>query len=162
MLIKVNGHYITFIIDYVNSIIDIFDYKEKFKKIAFKYKARINTKIFDLLKNSNIEEILKKDISSRFCNQPYDYNKKIVEKLISNPIINALFSQNYINLFTNVYFKSKRNINLNNYGLNMNIILPKNVRMYKDLLEKTDIKQNPEYQMKLDKFVKKHFLDKTN
>ena len=163
MLIKVNGHFITFIIDYVNTILDIFDFDEKFKKIDFQYKAKITTKNFALLKNSNIEEILKKNISSKFCNQPNDYNKKMVEKLINiNPIINKLFSQNYINLFTNVYFKSERIINLNNYGLNMNLILPKNVRMYKNLLEKEDIKQNPEYIKKLNKFVQKYFLDEKN
>lgn len=160
MLIKVNGHFISFIIDYVNAILDIFNFDAKFKKIDFQYKAKITTKIFGLLKKSNIEEILEKKISSKFCNQPNDYNKKMVEKLINiDPIINKLFSENYINLFTNVYFKSERNINLKNYGLNMNLILPKNVRMYKNLLEKEDIKQSPDYILKLNKFVKKYFLD---
>ena len=163
MLIKVNGHFISFIVEYVNAILDIFDIEEKFKKIGFKYKANMNTKIFALLKNSNIEEILKQNITSKFRNHPSDYNKKIIENIINkNPIINKLLSQKYINLFIDVYYKSKRNINLNNYGLNINIILPKNIKMYKNLLEKDDIKQCPEYIMKLNKFVKQYFLDKTN
>ena len=71
-----------------------------------------------------------------------------------------MLSQNYLNLFKTIYYKSERNINLENYGLNININLPKNkVKMYKDLLEKKNNKQSPEYITELDEFVKKRFIN---
>ena len=158
MLRKINGHYISFIIDYVNTILDILEFKEQFKIIDYKYKTTINKKYFTLLKNKNIEEILNQNISPKLSNQPKYHNKNIFEKLRHNPIISKLFSQNYLYLFNSVYYKSERNINLNNYGLDVNILLPKKVKMYRDLLEKGDNNQSPEYLKKLNKFVKKKFL----
>ena len=162
MLRKINGHYISFIIGFVNTILDILEFKEQFKNINYKYKIKINKKYFSYLKNRNIGEILNQDISPKLRNQPIDHNKIIFEKLRDNPIIKKLFSQNYLYLFNSVYYKSERNVNLNNYGLNANILLPKKVKMYRDLLEKGDNNQSPEYLRKLNKFVKNKFLYKIN
>ena len=161
MFLKVNGHYINFITDYVNTILDILDCEDKFLPINYKDKISIDIKYFSELKNSNIGEILKKDISPRYSIQSKDNNKNSFENLINkNSIINKLLSENYLNLFKNVYYKSERNINLNKYGINMNIKLAKNkVKMFKDLLEKKEIKANAEYIKKLDKFVMEKFIN---
>jgi hypothetical protein len=161
MFLKVNGHYINFITDYVNTILDILDCEYKFLPINYKDKISIDIKYFSELKNSNIGEILKKDISPRYSIQPKYNNKNSFENLINkNSIINKLLSENYLNLFKNVYYKSERNINLNKYGINMNIKLAKNkVKMFKDLLEKKENKANAEYIKKLDKFVMEKFIN---
>ena len=162
MLRKINGHYISFIIGFVNTILDILEFKEQFKLINYKYKLKINKKYFSYLKNRNIGEILNQDISPKLRNQPIDHNKIIFEKLKDNPIMKKLFSQNYLYLFKSIYYKSKRNVNLNNYGLNVNILLPTKIKMYRDLLEKGDNNESPEYLRKLNKFVKNKFLYKIN
>ena len=161
MFLKVNGHYINFITDYVNTILDILDCEYKFLPINYKDKISIDIKYFSELKNSNIGEILKKDISPRYSIQPKDNNKNSFENLINkNSIINKLLSENYLNLFKNVYYKSERNINLSKYGININIKLAKNkVKMFKDLLEKKENKANAEYIKKLDKFVMEKFIN---
>ena len=160
MFSKVHGHFISFITEYVNSILEILDYEDKFIKVNYKYKTRINKEYFTILKNSNIGEILIQDVSPKFKLQSKNYNKIIYEKVINNPIISKLLSQNYLNLFKTIYYKSERNINLENYGLNININLPKNkVKMYKDLLEKKNNKKSPEYITELNEFVKKRFIN---
>lgn len=158
MLRKVNGHYISFIKDYSNTILEVFEFGEQFENIDYQYKTKINKKNFPLLKKRNIGDILNQDISPKLRKHPRDHNKKIFEKFKNNPFINKLFSQNYIYLFNSVYYKSERNINLKDYGLNVNILLPKKVKMFKDLLEKGDNNQSPQYLKKLKTFVKNEFL----
>ena len=65
--------------------------------------------------------------------------------------MNKILSENYLNLFKKVYFKSNIIINLKEYGLNKDIILPKKVKMFKDLLkcnESSDENDNYKKNMK--------------
>lgn len=158
MFKKVQGHYIKFIIDYINYILDILECEVHLCKINYNYITHISPKIFSNLKKSSIKEIINQRISPKIKNHPTNNNGIVLEKIKNNPIINELLSQSYIHLFKNVYYKSQRFINLNDYGLNINIILPKTVRMFKDLLEKKNNKQNPTYIAKLKDYVNKKFL----
>ena len=68
-----------------------------------------------------------------------------------------------MSLFRDIYLKNKRIINLTKYGLNENIKLPeKKVKMYKELLEKIEEKEDAnkrnEYISKLIKCIDKNFL----
>lgn len=157
MLKKVQGHYISFIIKFVNFILDILEFEDKFYQIDYKYIINIKKDYFSFLKNSTIIEILNQDVSPRILKHPKNNNKIILEKIRNNPVVNKLLSQNYIYLFKNIYYKSERNINLNNYGLNLNIILPKTIEMFDDLLAKNIKKQNPEYITKFKEYVNKKF-----
>lgn len=157
MLKKVQGHYISFIIKFVNFILDILEYEDKFYKIDYKYITNIKKDYFSFLKKSTILEILNQDVSPRILKHPKDNNKMILEKIRNKPVVNKLLSQNYIYLFKSIYYKSERNINLNNYGLDINIKLPKSIEMFNDLLAKNIKKQNPEYITKFKEYVNKEF-----
>ena len=68
-----------------------------------------------------------------------------------------------MSLFRDIYLKNKRIINLTKYGLNENIKLPeKKVKMYKELLEKIEEKEEAnkknEYINKLKNCINKIFL----
>ena len=75
-----------------------------------------------------------------------------------------------MDLFINVYYKNKRNLNLSKYGKNINIYLPnKKIKMFEDLLEKAnkkdgnvnkirENKSNKDYKEELIKSVENNYL----
>ena len=73
--------------------------------------------------------------------------------------MNKILSENYLKLFKKFYYKSNRIINLKDYGLDKNIILSKDVKMYKDLLKDNEnFNEYKEYHKKLNECVIQHFL----
>ena len=45
-----------------------------------------------------------------------------------------MFNENYLIFFKNIYYKSEKSINLKKYGLENEIILPNDIKMFNDLL----------------------------
>jgi len=93
---KIQTHYISFIINFVNDIIKTEFQKENyfFEDIAHKYKKIANHKYCQSLKNLQIKEILQKEITkiSRIKNK--DHNKNICEKIIKSK--NNYYSKRYL------------------------------------------------------------------
>lgn len=157
IFIKIKAHYQKFIIDFFNTILETFGFKEKFIKINYVYIKNLNKKTFHLFKNESIFKILEQNISPKFSTKNEDTNIKIINIIKTNPIINNLLFESYINLFKNVYYKSERCINLKKYGLNVNIKLPEEkVQMYSDLIGK--FKGQKEYIERLNDYTKKKFI----
>ena len=157
IFIKVKANYQSFIPDFVNEILEALDFKEKFIKIDCDNIKKINKGNFSFIKSLSLSRILEQDISSKFRTLPKDKNRKILEKVIKNPIINKLLSESYLYIFQNIYYKNKRIINMKKYGKNINIMISKNVQMYEDLIEKN--KDEPEYIQKLNKYVNKKYFN---
>ena len=165
--LKVQSHYMSFIIDYVNYILPFLGYRIQFYKIS--YKEKIQMKISSL-KDKDIGEILQKNVSPSYKDK-CDENKKIFNEIKDEPGVKDLFSEKYLELFENIYYKNKRYINLSNYGKDINIYLPnKRIKMFEDLLEKANIKDyddinnikenrsNEDYKEVLKKFVENKYL----
>ena len=74
-------------------------------------------------------------------------------------VINIL-KQKFLFFFESVYFKNLRKFNLKDFGLiDMQIELPKNIKLYENLLMKNMRDKNfEEYKNKMEKCVKWHFL----
>lgn len=174
MQIKIQSHYITFINDFTNSILECLGYEgSKFYKIDYKYKSKINKNFVSSLKSLSIGDILSQNISPKFSKQNKDKNKLVYKQIENIPGVKNLLSLNYLELFKNIYYKNERNINLSCFGKNINIYLSKEkVEMFEDLLEKNSkdnvydeskgtnkINQNKEYIQALEKYVKKKYLN---
>jgi hypothetical protein len=165
---KIQNHYISFIIDYVNYILPFLGNRKKFYKIS--HKEKIKKMNISSLKDKNIGEILQKDVSPSFEKINVDENKKTFDEIQDEPGVKDLFSENYLELFENIYYKNKRYINLSKYGKDINIYLPnKRIKMFEDLLEKANIKDNninnikenrsnKDYKEELKKFVANIYL----
>jgi hypothetical protein len=163
LLRKIQVHYLSFIVQYANAILNKLEYDEFFVKLDYKLKKTVNKNYISFLKGLTIGEILRWDISPKFKNIEPDYNRNIYDKVVKNPIIKNIFSEKYISLFKDIYFENKRMINLTKYGLNDNIKLPeKKVKMFKELLEKIEEKEDAnkknEYINKLKNCINKIFL----
>lgn len=163
---KINNHFISFILDYTNYILPFLGNNKCFYKLY--YKDKIKNSISSL-KEKNIGEILKNNVSTSYTKVSCNENLNTYNEIKDEPGVKALFSENCIELFVNIYYKNKRYINLSNYGINANIYLPnKEIKMFEDLLQKVNIKDdinkiskninNEEYIEKLKKIVEKYYL----
>ena len=151
LLRKIQVHYLSFIIAFLNVILNSLNYKEQLFKLDYKYKKNINKQFVESLKSKTIGEIVCNKISVQYKKHDKNSNKNLYSILEKDEVLNKILSENYLTLFKKVYFKSNIIINLKEYGLNKDIILPKEVKMFKDLLkcnESSDENDNYKKNMK--------------
>ena len=129
---KIQVNFITFLFSFINEILIYYGIKEKFLDIAYKDKKDVTKDNVENLKTTEIGQILRKDITTKYKIQDKENNNKLYLKVIKNESIKKILSEKYINIFRNLYYKNKRD--LNDYGLN--IQLSDKVKTYQDLLDK--------------------------
>ncbi len=161
ILSKIQNHYLSFIIDFLNNILKFLNYNQKFLKSDYNYRKNINIEHVNKLKMKTLAEIVCIDISSKYKKYKKNENKLICEQIKEKQVLKNILSENYLEFFKKVYYKSQNPINLNEYGLNEEIEL-KNVKMYKDLLEKCGALKEEILKIKMDNCLLKHFLPKNS
>ena len=154
LLRKVQVHYLSFIVRFLNEILKFLCCEQRFLNLNYEFKSNVNKKFFSSLKTKTIGDIISTQISVKYKKEAQNYNKNIFDQTKNNKILDKIYSENYSLFFKKIYFKSKREINLREYGLNKKIILSEKVEMYEDLLE------NKEYVYKrnIKKCVNQHFF----
>lgn len=159
LLRKIQVHYISFIVSFMNEILKILNYPQQFLKLSYSFKKNVNKRFVDSLKSKNLREILCNEISVKYRNKDKNSNILICEEIEKNEILSRILSDNYLKIFKNVYFQSNRIINLKDYGLDKEIILSQNVKMYKDLLKDNEAFENyKEYQKNMDDCANQNFF----
>ena len=154
---KIHINFITFIVYYINVILNQLNYKERFYNLSYSFKKRINKMILEDLKSQTIKDIISNNISEKYKNINKNINYEIVSKIESENLLNKILSEKYIDLFKKVYFKNNRCIDLRKYGHNKIIILPKYIKMYKELLIKNQ-KKDKNIKKKFEECIKQYFL----
>ena len=137
LLRKIQVHFLTFIISFLNEILLLLNYNQKFLKLNYEYKRNVNKKNIQKLKEQNIKNIVCNEISKKYRNVKLP-NATICEQIKDNEVLNKILSENYLTLFKKIYYKSSKIINLKEYGLDKNIVLSKKVKMFEDLLKGKD------------------------
>ena len=164
ILRKITANYFQFIIFFLNSYIQCSNLgtneNYEFKKFDYKYIKVINKqRILDNMSRT-ISQLIK-DIPISRKNKKFDkeHNKKLVKYYseMSGTIKNIL-EGNFLSLFP-VYYKSKREINLSEFGKNSELILSDNVKLYKDLINKGD-NSKEDYIKECEKIINRWFLTK--
>jgi hypothetical protein len=165
VLRKIQVNYITFLISFINEILKNLNYNERFLKLDYSIKKNINKDFFESLKTKNIEEIICSKISDKYKKEKKN-NRNIFEKIKEKKnkekkvIINIL-SENYLDFFWKIYYKSSKLINLKEYGLDKEITLSDKVIMYKDLLKKNEeLDPNENYNNNINNCVNNNFIIK--
>ena len=148
LLRKIQVHYLSFIISVANIILKAFNYKEKFYKLDYDLKKKVNKDYFESLKKKKIYEIICNNISKKYKEKNANINTIIYEKIQNNEILKNFFNENYLIFFKDIYYKSEKTINLKKYGLEKKIFLSKDIKMFKDLL-----KDNNKYDEKNEKYI---------
>lgn len=158
LLRKIQCHYMSFIVSYLNNILKNLNYQQKFLKLDYKYKRNVNKNFVESLKKKTIGDILCNNISNKYKHSSIDTNKELCKRIKNIKIFNNILEDNYLTLFRKVYYKSNRRINLNEYGLKKELILSNDVKMFKDLLK--NIKSNEKHQEKISESIQKNYLYK--
>ena len=165
VLRKIQVNYITFLISFINEILKNLNYNERFLKLDYSIKKNINKYFFESLKTKNIGEIICSKISDKYKKVKKN-NRNIFEKIKEKKnkekkvIINIL-SENYLDFFWKIYYKSSKLINLKEYGLDKEITLSDKVIMYKDLLKKNEeLDPNENYNNNINNCVNNNFIIK--
>ena len=130
----------TFIVQFLNEILAFLNFRERFLKLNYEFKSNVKKEFVKSLKTKTIGDIICTQISNKYKKDLYYkyYNRNIYEQTKWNKVLNKIYSQNYLLFFRKIYFKSESKINLNEFGLNKEIILSDKAQMYKDLVEEEE------------------------
>lgn len=159
LLRQINVHFLTFIVSFLNLILDKYNYKEKFFQLNYTFKKKINKASLKVLKQTTIDKIICNEISNRY-KEDSKYNERIYNKIKSNEEINKILSDNYLNVFKNFYLKNNKIINLKAYKIDKEISLSNNAKTFNDLLlKKGEGGINKKYIIYLKKCIKKYFVN---
>ena len=150
---KIQVHFISFIITFINLMLLELGYSDIFCNINYTFKANVIKRNIIKLNKSNIGYILKQKISSKYSKKDRETNKIIYEKLKNIPVLRNIFAYNYKDFFKDFYYNNENNLNLNKFGLNINLKYKygNKIKMYNDLKE-ANIK-DPKYIKRLDECV---------
>ena len=146
---KIQVHYLTFILNFVNIVIEELKIKLRFKKINHVFKKIVNKTHILKLKNSTIGEILCQEISPKYTKNT-DKNKKIFQKIKNVPIIEDILSSKYLDLF-NIYKEGKKNIKLKKININLD---DKKIEMFEDFKQKNI--DDSKYIEKINEYIEKY------
>ena len=156
---KIQIHVMNSLIQYVNEIVSKIDLGLEpipvFNKIDYSFKKNITKKIFEENKKKTIENLIEREVSSKFKKFSRDSNKRELEKIKNNEIIKNILSQKYIDYFREVYYKNERSIDLSKYGLKKIINLSKKVKLYEDIFKGKTVDEK--YRNRVEEIIKKNF-----
>ena len=159
VLRKIQVHYLSFITSFLNIILKHLNYEQQFLKLDYDFKKNVNTKFVESLKSKSIREIICNKVSSKYRIHDKNPNKNICEILEKDEVLNKILSENYLALFQKIYYKSNQKINLKEYGLNKDIILSNEVKMFKDLLKCNEaLDENNKYQKYINECAVQNYM----
>ena len=157
ILRKIQVHFLTFIISFINDLIGSFSSNNKnlkFKNLSYNLKKVVKHSYVETLKKSKIGDILQLKASTKNKRSKDDVNIRIYEKVCNlYPCLNHFFDMYYLDLFNQYYFKSIKVISFEG----KNITLSKNTRAFSDLLAK-----NRKAAEKIQEVAIRNFIDNTN
>ena len=108
LLTKIQTHFFTFVIDFCNDALrnEYNVFNGYFKNINHESKSTINYNYTTQLKNSNIKDLLKMDISKKYKKCQKSYNRELLKTIEdSSPSLSELFEMSYLELFKFYYNK---------------------------------------------------------
>ena len=151
---KIQVHYISFIIDFTNDVIQSIYKNSKnilFKSINYEFKKTVNHSYIQKLFSKNIGEIVKLRASPKNKKFEENINEIIYLKLINIEIFKKLFEMSYLELFNRYYYQDKREVDVFGNKINLSI----KTKLFNDLLDK-----NKESAEKIRQIAEEYFCNK--
>ena len=156
ILRKVQVHFLTFIVHFINDILDVvypYDKKRRFLNMGYGMKKIVNHNHIQYLKNKKIGEILQFKPSPKYKSYSNEnINRENYIKICEdNNFLKNIFDLNYLDFFNQYYYNAKRNILI--YGKQITF---KRAKFFCDLLQR-----NKTAASKIEEVVKSHYNIKT-
>jgi hypothetical protein len=159
VLRKIQVHFLSFVVYFLNDILKSFGIREKFLKLDYKFKKDVNKQKFAEIKSKNIGEIISSKISTKYKTEE-NVNKNLYELLKTNEVLGAIFDMNYMTVFRLFYMNKEKTFDLRIFGIEKEINLSKKTETYYELLEKEKSKENNEKYINLiNECLNKKFLN---
>ena len=102
ILRKIQVHFISFIVFFLNDILSSFGIRKKFLKLDYEFKKDVNKQNFAELKNKNIGEIISSKISTKY-KKDENTNSNLYELLKTNKVLGKIFDIKYFTFFKEYY-----------------------------------------------------------
>ena len=152
---KIQVHYITFIISFINDVIQtVFNNNNKntfFKSIKYECKKTVNHSYIQELFSKNIGEIVQLGASPKNKKFDENINKIIYDKLCNIELFKKLFDISYLDMFNKYYYQDKREFDVFGYKVN----LSSKTKLFFDLLQKNETSAG-----KIKEICEEYFLNK--
>ena len=132
---KIQVHFISFIIDFTNDIIQTIFPNDKnmlFKSINYEHKKTVNHSYIQNLFSKNIGEIVQLEASPKNKKFDKNINKIIYEKLSNIELFKKLFQLSYLEMFNRYYYQEGKDIDVFGYKIK----LSQRTKFFSDLLNK--------------------------
>ena len=132
---KIQVHFISFIIDFTNDIIQTIFPNNKnmlFKSINYEHKKTVNHSYIQNLFSKNIGEIVQLEASPKNKKFDKNINKIIYEKLSNIEIFKKLFQLSYLEMFNRYYYQEGKDIDAFGYKIKIS----QRTKFFSDLLNK--------------------------
>ena len=150
ILRTIQVHFISFIINFVNEILLLSGFEDKFYSISYNCKKKIKKSYFNDLKIRTIGSILSQKISKKY-KKDENTNIKLYDKLIKNNIIKDFLSKQYINVFNNIYYRNKKEIKIDD-----KIIYLSKVKTFEDFINNEKYDNN--YRERIKQAIESNYL----
>lgn len=152
---KIQVHYITFIISFINDVIQtVFNNNNKntfFKSIKYECKKTVNHSYIQELFSKNIGEIVQLGASPKNKKFDENINRIIYDKLCNIELFKKLFDISYLDMFNKYYYQDKREFDVFGYKVN----LSSKTKLFFDLLQKNETSAG-----KIKEICEEYFLNK--
>ena len=159
---KIQIHYFTFLIQFLNAIMKNLGLKYSFYDLKYNYKNNTTKYQRDILEKKTIKEILLEAPITKKGKKEENNNREIIQKLENESIIMInILDKKFLSFFNNIYYRKeddiKDNFNLLNLNFNCNILnILKNVNTFEDIFKKDDFV----YKQKVKDIAEKNFCKK--
>lgn len=166
LLRKIQVHFLSFIIFFVNDIIRTFiNIKNPplFKNLDYKIKKKVNYKYFECLKSKKISEIIQLGVSPKMKVHDKLVNTNIYNKICKMcPFFSQFLEQSYLSLFNIYYYNKNSKIEINGREIQLSL----KTKTFIDLIRKYDQLKDKLKYVAINYFInsrnKKVKKDKTN
>ena len=159
---KIQIHYFTFLIQFLNAIMKNLGLKYSFYDLKYNYKNNTTKYQRDILEKKTIKEILLEAPITKKGKKEENNNREIIQKLENESIIMInILDKKFLSFFNNIYYRKeddiKDNFNLLNLNFNCNILnILKNVNTFEDIFKEDDFV----YKQKVKDIAEKNFCKK--
>ena len=159
---KIQRSYLSFLIVFLNYIMKKLKIKYGFVHFDGKWKGNVNQKFRYSLTKKTIKDIIYEAPISLKFEKDEEYNKNTYQKLKDEGynILLDIMDKNYLYFFEKIYYNNLRKFNLSSFGLNsLDVDLPNNIKLFNDLLNKSETEDFDDYKTKMEKCVIKYFIN---
>jgi hypothetical protein len=171
LLRKVQVHYFSFLISFLNYLLELFKYDYKFLELDYRIKKNINknekkrkignVKIINSFDDVSVEKIISQKRKKQCKKYDESHNLIICEAVKRNKILYNILKDKHLNIFKKFYFTTSKLINLKEYGEDKCIKLPNEVKTHIDLLKDNSDFGEEEYKKSINQCIIKNFFPKS-